>query len=211
MVEWDVCCTFKTNEMIPHEELMYASEEDWELYRQYIAGLPTREGKNGDTLDKYNTPIPYGSGPHILRHFRTVLETINPKRILEIGFNYGTSSAFWLNMTKARIVSCDVSDKDETVDAAKILKERFQERFDFYFRKDLPLISNFFDFIFIDGSHVEIDIVADIQLAKDLNIPHLLFDDWYPLYGETQQAVAKYPDLKLVKDLDNLRLYKWQH
>lgn len=196
---------------LTNEQLLLTTPEDYVYYSKCIEGLPTRDGKNGDTLDKYGVPIPYGSGPHILPHFRDTISIVNPKAILEIGFNYGTSSSFWLNLCDAKVVSTDISDKDETVDAARILKERFGYRFDFYFRNELPMAPDTFDLIFIDGGHDYKDVFIDIKLAKDLRIPYLLFDDIYSRFGPgVIPAISEYPELELVHDMNNLRLYKWK-
>jgi len=189
------------------EELLYASEEDWAFYNKIIEGLPTMAGKNGDGLDKFGVPIPYHSGPHILRHFRETLEIVKPRTILEIGFNMGHSAAMWLNLSNAVVVSVDVSRKDETQEGTIVLFQKHAGRFQFQFRED-RLFDLPYDFCFIDGAHDEFNITLDIQLCVDLKIPYILFDDWYPRYGETQKAVAKFPELELVKDMNNLRLYK---
>jgi hypothetical protein len=199
------------------EQLLCASDEDWAFYKKVIDGLPTRDGKNGDNLDKFGTQIPYHSGPHILRHFRVALEIVEPKRIFEIGFNMGHSAAMFMELSDAEVCSCDVSRKDETIDAARYLehKYRFHDRFTFNWREDIDTGNNinpypeyYFDLAFIDGAHDEENIEKDIQLCKLMKIPYLLFDDWYPRYGETQKAVAKFPELELVKDMNNLMLYK---
>jgi len=194
------------------EELLYASEEDWAFYNKIIEGLPTMGGKNGDGLDKFGVPIPYHSGPHILRHFMSVLDLVLPNKILEIGFNMGHSAMMWLNLCGAFIFSCDVSNKDETVDSAKLITANYPERFSYVNRKcdafDMLVTMHKFDLCWIDGAHDDESITQDIELAKRLIIPYILFDDWYPRYGETQKSVARFPELELVKDMNNLRLYK---
>lgn len=196
--------------MKTHEQLLECSEEDKVFFNKCIEGLPTREGFNGNYFDSKGVEIPYGSEAHIVQHFRKVIETVNPMLILEIGFNLGVSSALWLNMCKAGLVSVDVSDKEETMYAAKLLKERFTSRFYFKFRKDcIDLVRNSYNLIFIDGDHRESFIIDDINLAKELNIPYLLFDDCYETYGETMAAIKHFPELELVHDMDNLKLYKW--
>lgn len=200
------------------EELLYASEEDWAFYKKIIEGLPTMAGKNGDGLDKFGIPIPYHSGPHILRHFREAIEIVKPTKILEIGFNMGHSAVMWLNLSDAYVYSVDVSKKDETFEGGEYLYSKFNNihnhRFEYRINKDGDHKSRLrdsvgnFDLCFIDGAHDEASIVCDIELCKYLHVPYLLFDDWYPRYGETQKAVAKFPELELVKDMNNLRLYK---
>jgi hypothetical protein len=197
------------------EELLYASPEDWAFYSKIIEGLPTMAGKNGDGLDKFGVPIPYHSGPHILRHFREVVEIVKPDFILEIGFNMGHSAEMWLNLFDGDILSCDVSQKDETLEGMKYLRFKYPGRFTFEWRDDVnDYIAKsyprhyYFDLAFIDGAHDEENITKDIELCKEMKIPYILFDDWYPRYGATQISVAKFPELELAKDMNNLRLYK---
>lgn len=198
---------------LTHEELTQASAEDIEFFNKCIEGLPTMAGKHGDGLDKFGIPIPYSSGPHILRHFRDTIEIVKPKRILEIGFNIGYSAAMWLTLSDAHVDSLDISMKDETLYAAGLLDHRFGKpivRFEYFLRSLYYSVGKYYELCFIDGAHDEQSIINDIMLCKELEIPYLLFDDWYPRYGETQKAVAKFPELELVKDMNNLRLYKWK-
>lgn len=202
-----------TERELTDEELLYASPEDWAFYNKIIEGLPTMAGKNGDGLDKFGVPIPYHSGPHILRHFRDTIEIVKPRRILEIGMNMGHSAAMWLNLCDANVYSLDVSLKDETFEGGECLYKQFLDRFEYRINSDrdhYPRLkySEPFSICFVDGAHDEISITYDIHMCMDLNIPYLLFDDWYPRYGETQKAVAKFPELELVKDMNNIRLYR---
>jgi hypothetical protein len=197
------------------EELLYASEEDWAFYNKCIEGLPTREGKNGDYLDKFGIEIPYHSGPHILKHFRDTLSIVKPEKIFEIGFNMGHSSSMWLNLFGGDIVSCDVSRKEETIKGYEYLQSRYCNRFNFEWRDSLDgdwaiSMGNlyFFDLAFIDGAHDEKSIIQDTEMCINMKIPYILYDDFYSRYGETQKALVHFPELELVKDMNNLRLYK---
>lgn len=193
-----------------HEELLACTDEERELFNLYTEGLPSMDGINGDGLDKFGVPIPYGSQAHIIKHFKKTLEIVKPKLILEIGFNCGHSAALWLNLSNAVLVSVDISEKDETILAAQYLKEKFASRFHFKFRKDcIDLIMVSYDLIFIDGAHDEESIIEDTRLARYLEIPYILYDDCYKLYGDTMDAIKHFPELELMHDMDNLKLYKW--
>lgn len=210
MVDGILYSTFKKENMVEktNEELMYFTQEEQEFYDKCVEGLPTIKGFSGDGLDKYGVPIPYGSSPHIAKYFRVTLGIVKPNAILEIGFNFGCGAALLLNLSDAQVVSLDISDKDETIQAAKILKDRFGERFEFYFRKDfLNILFPYFQLCFIDADHKEESVAEDIQLALDLGIPYILFDDWYPRFGAAAEAIKRFPNLKLVHDMDNLQLY----
>ncbi len=190
------------------EELLYASEEDWAFYKEAIDGLPTREGFKGNYLDKDNIEIPYGSGPHIVKHFRDAIEIVKPNCILEIGFNLGHGAALLLALNKS-VDSIDISHKWETKYAALYLENKYPDgEFRYWDRVEYPDSPFIYQLAFIDGAHDEVNIMEDIRLCMKLRIQYLLFDDWYPRYGETQKAVAQFPELELVKDMNNLRLYK---
>lgn len=201
------------NQELTDEELLYASPEDWAFYIDIIQGLPTMAGKNGDGKDKNGDYIPYGSGPHIIRHFKDAISISKPRTILEIGLNCGVGSALLLSLSDAYVFSVDISDRDETIEAATILAERFPNRFGFNFRDKIeginPLGITQFDLAWIDGGHEEEDVTKDIQLCKQLKIPYLLLDDIYSRFGPgVLPSIAKFPELELVKDMNNLRLYR---
>lgn len=200
---------------LTEEELKYASEEDWAFYNKCIDGLPKREGKKGDFYDKNEREIPWGSGPHILKHFRETIDIVKPKNILEIGLCLGAGASMWLNLTseETKVWSVDNSDREETIEAGNILHERFKGRFGYWIINgiaDYPILmwKNYFDLCWLDGAHDEQSIFWDIRVCIEMKIPYILFDDWYPRYGETQKAVAKFPELELIKDMNNLMLFK---
>lgn len=196
------------------EELNYASEEDKALFNKIIEGLPTMSGKNGDGLDKFGIPIPYHSGAHILRHFRDTVELVRPKKIVELGFNMGHSAAMLLSLCDARLHSFDISVKDETLDAARILEKKFHPRFTFWLcdTKQLYLTDMDIDLAFIDAGHDEDSVTNDIEVVKRVGVKYLLFDDIYPRFGPgVLPAITKFPELELVKDMNNLRLYYNQY
>lgn len=195
---------------LTEEELKYASPEDIEFFNKITEGLPTMAGKNGDGLDKFGHPIPYHSGAHILRHFRDTIEIVNPKKIVEFGFNMGHSSAMWLELCNAYLHSFDISEKDETIEGARYLEKKYFPRFTFWRSdtKGLLLTDPEIDLVFIDAAHDEKSIINDIRVAKAAKVKFILFDDWYKRYADTQDAVAQFPELELVKDMNNLRLYK---
>lgn len=201
--------------MKTHDELLECSAEDKKLFDEFTAGLPDRAGFNGNYIDSDGKYIPYGSGPHVLKHVRTAIEIVKPKTVLEIGLNRGHGSAMFLGLDKnVRVFSTDISTRKETLHAVIVLKNRYNERFEFLglgsgmFAFD-ALQSQKFDLCFVDGAHDKGSVLVDIVMCMRLNIPYLLFDDCYPRYGEVAQAIGEYDDeLELIKDMDNLRLYK---
>lgn len=223
----ELCCCLDQKNIptyvreLTDEELLYASEEDWGFYNEIAGQLPSMAGKNNDGLDKFGTPIPYHSGPHILRHFRTTLEIVKPNTILEIGFNMGHSAAMLLELWKdiEELVSIDVSEKDETINGSNILKQIHNGRFQYFNRNSkrwndvkeafVKLDQPVFDLCFIDGGHEEEDVTKDIELCKELKIPFILGDDFYKRFGPgVQVSFDKFKEMELIADMNNLKLYK---
>lgn len=203
------------------EQLMQATPEEWEFYNECVKGLPTMAGVNGDGKDKNGEFVPYGSGPHILKWFKEAIEIVKPKSILEIGLCCGAGASMWLALSNAIVYSIEKSDRDETRLAAEVLTERYKieingapaYRFNYVLSdsKDAFQFLQYspFDLAWIDGGHEEEDVTKDIQLCKDLKIPYLLLDDIYSRFGPgVLPAIEKFPELELVKDMNNLRLYK---
>lgn len=197
--------------MKSHDELIAHTLEEKEFFEKCTEGLPKREGANGDFKDKFGVEIPYGSGPHTSRHFRKAIELCNPKAILEIGFNCGAGASMLLNLFNGNLVSIDISKKDETIEAAKILTDRSNGRFAYFDREDFEeeLFCRFFDMAWIDGDHTHSGVTEDILLCQRLGIKWLLFDDVFPVYGVGVLTAIKKCDLELVCDMDNIQLYTW--
>lgn len=194
------------------EELMYSTPEELEFWHKCVKGLPGLEGFLKTGLDKYGQPIPFGTGPHCLKAFRAALDIVQPKSILEIGFNLGYSSAVFLKASRAKVVAVDISDKAETIFAAEKLAARFKARFNFILSdssKVLDKVKKFkFDMIFIDGGHLEDQVTIDLQLGMDLGINYFLLDDWLPQFGPgVQVSIGKF-NLEMIKNWGNIVLFK---
>ena len=113
------------------------------------------------------------------------------KSILEIGFNIGYSASMFLEFDpdkKSTVTSVDIGIHAATVPAAKAVKNLHGDRFSFILcdskkvRKQLE--GQLFDLAFIDGDHSDIGVASDIRLCIDLQIPLLLFDDYWT-YSDT--------------------------
>lgn len=208
------------------EELLYASPEDWAFFNKCIEGLPAISDKSGVKISANGEVVPYGSGPHILKYFRETINLVKPKSILEIGFNVGYGASMLLKLSDAYVISLDKTSREETFIAVNHLTEKYQyeaphkdmvvgfyNRFHFLNVDSKSaydhLKGHYYDLCFIDGGHEEENVTKDIQLCKDLKIPYLLFDDIYSRFGPgVLPSIAKFPELELVKDMNNLRLYK---
>ena len=195
------------------EDLMFSTIEEQVFWCNCVRGLPKLEGFSGTGIDKFGELIPYGTGPHSLRAFREAFEIVNPKLILEIGMNMGYATVVFLELSKeAKIITCDISLKEETIEAAKILKDKYSHRFH-YFHRDSELFSlclsfNHYDIAFIDGGHLKHDVLTDISLCLNHKIPYLLFDDVLPQFGDVQECIDNFSQLELIKTWGNIALYK---
>lgn len=201
-------------------ELMYASDEDVKFFLRVTEGLPKINGFSMDGLDSNRQPMAYGCGPHSVRCLREIVEITKPKVLFEIGFNCGYSAVMWLELGVQKVISCDISDRNETLQAADIIGDRYTDgRFSFFVEDSGQILSgrgnlnwlskHTFDLIFIDGGHLEHHVVADIQLALALNIKYLAFDDWLEQFGPgVQPAIAQFPELKEVKIMGNVALFQ---
>jgi SAM-dependent methyltransferase len=194
------------------EELMYSTPEEQEFWHKCVKGLPGLEGFSGTGLDKDGQPIPFGTGPHCIKAFRAALDYVQPKSILEIGFNLGYSSAVFLKVTRAKVVAVDISDKAETIYAAEKLGQRFKNRFTFILGDSAKIFNEVrqykFDMIFIDGGHLEDQVTADLKLGMNLGIKYFLMDDWLPQFGPgVQVSIGKF-NLELIENWGNIVLLK---
>jgi len=108
------------------------------------------------------------------------------KSILEIGFNIGYSASMWLEFDhdkKSTVTSVDIGIHADTVKAAEAVKNLHGDRFSFILcdskkvRKQLE--GQLFDLAVIDGDHSDPGVASDIRLCLDLQIPLLLFDDYW--------------------------------
>lgn len=184
-------------------DILFATEEDTQFYNECIKDLSV-----------YREGLPFSCRAHNIPFFKYVINLLKPKSIFEIGFNLGHSASMWLHLSESRLLSIDVSDKPETLYSSEVLKSKFKNRFTFI-RTDsyvaYPLLEKLageFDLCFIDGGHLEPDVMNDIQLCKDLNIQWMAFDDWLPEYGPgVQPAIAKH-NLDVVCIIGNNALTK---
>lgn len=163
------------------------SEDDEAEFNRLVRDLPVRPESG---LSSDGSVIPFHSGPHILQQIRMAVQIVQPRSVLEIGFNMGHSAMLFLEMGVHRVRSIDISLRPETEAAENIMLLRWGcDRF-FLWTEDsknmlLPIktIGAKFDMIFIDGAHDIESVDQDVQLGKALKIPHFLFDDWHPHWG----------------------------
>lgn len=191
------------------EDLMQSTLEEQTFWCDCVRGLPGLEGFSGTGKDKFGENIPWGTGPHSLRAFRETFEIVNPKTVFEIGFNNGYASAVFLGLDKdCSVASCDISLKDETIEGARILTEKYPGRFEYFNRNETFGIKQGIDLAFIDGSHHKEDVIDDITWCMLCKTKYFLCDDILPQFGGVQEAIDQFTQLQLVKTWGNIALYK---
>lgn len=194
-----------------NEQWMMHSPDESELYMKCINGLPDFWGISRDGNDTNGVRMELGSGAHIIKHLKRALDIVKPKNILEIGTNVGYGSAIMLELCDANVISIDISNREETLLAAKELKRRSGEKFDFYLRYQSGWKrKQFYKLCFIDGGHDEANATNDIAVCVEMNIPYLLFDDVVFQEG-VSKAISKFPKLKLIEDMYNIKLFKYNY
>jgi predicted O-methyltransferase YrrM len=134
----------------------------------------------------------------VVEFFKNVSDLIKPTNILEFGTNLGGSAALQLTLnTQANLTSFDptiwklssgsvnnsyINQRSifKNVPAVSILELVFGSRFTFVNRSSTwvqSLVTDKFDYVFIDGSHRFRDVQVDIQNCIEMGIPYLLIDN----------------------------------
>lgn len=117
----------------------------------------------------------YSNNDVILGHYRTIMDMIKPKTMIEIGMFVGHSTAAWLQFSDTNIHVFDPSPR--ALAAAAGIKAHYGDRFTF---TNSGLSTGFDidpDLIFIDGSHREVKVFNDIQASLSYDPKWILFDN----------------------------------
>ena len=117
----------------------------------------------------------------VIQFWSTVKEKTNFKRLVEIGFNAGHSSSILLSLfDDITIQSYDIGQFDITHSNAKLVKEKFGDRFNLKITDSLKITTgevNGADILFIDGGHDYPIVSGDIDLWEKSDIPYVIVDD----------------------------------
>lgn len=131
-----------------------------------------------------------------LRSMYQLKDFINPKSILEIGFNAGGGSLAFLLCFKTNILSIDIRTNKKSEDT--LIKE-FGSRFKFIQMNSRDLenldVETNYDLIYIDGKHSTEAVIMDINNSLKFNPEYILFDDWG--LPPVNVAIKSHIDIKL--------------
>lgn len=116
-----------------------------------------------------------------LKAWKAVFDTVNPKRVFEIGFNYGHSARIMLNH-KVKLHSIDIGVYSHVLPEMESFERLYENYFTYEILNSRYLkAENYtkdFDMVFIDGSHAAIDLSHDLNFANHLETPYILVDDY---------------------------------
>lgn len=121
----------------------------------------------------------YASAEKLLHY----TQTVNPKVIVEIGFNRGSSSlVFLMSNPECVVYSIDVKSYLEVARSVEFLQTTFPNRFHYIESNSQHMLEVLPkdiepDLIFIDGDHSYAAIMSDATLSKQLNPRYIIFDD----------------------------------
>lgn len=144
--------------------------------------------------------------------FAEIYSIVQPKRILEIGFNAGHSAFMTLEMLPDVIYrSVDICRHSYTLPNGTMLNKKYGNRFVLLkanSSKIIPSTVSNFDLMFIDGDHSVKGLSADLLVACKAKIPYILIDDynddWFPELVGLMNHLSKNPEFpyKNVKTFD---------
>lgn len=172
-----------------YDQHIKCSPED-NLEWQRLVGRPHNHLPEKDAAGNI---VPYGTGPQSLKAFRTFCVTHQPEKIFEIGFNAGFSANVFFGLGVKRVFSCEIRKSNIVDEEAAKLAAIHGEAFTLYNKASYELlkepIQERFDSAFIDGGHAVNDIVVDITVARSVGVKKFLFDDFFPIHGDTNEAI----------------------
>lgn len=142
-------------------------------------------------MDERGHQLPYGSGPHCLKSFRLFVKTHNPQRLLEIGFNNGNSAKLLLKLGVPHVTSCEIRDTSQVRKDMAEIAAKYPESFSTFLGPSCAFdpCDAVYDSAYVDGDHTKKSILEDIAVCRKIGIYKFLFDDFFPMHGDTIEAV----------------------
>lgn len=178
------------------DTLHLCTEEDRRRFTAWTMHLPAR-----------NEFTPYHCGPHSIRTMEMAYKLAGrPKSVLEVGFCLGHSASIWLALGAKKVTSIENSTRPETLEAAKRMKEKHGGAFSVIEPQQAYPALVGYDLLFVDGGHEVNDVLRDGQTGLDLNIPWMLFDDYWPHWGPGVQPAIQTLKLKPIAVIGSMAL-----
>lgn len=194
----------------------FSRPEDIAFWNRCVAGLSSHGGTRGNGLDDAGNQIPYSCGPHSLPAMRLFMQQAGVRRLLEIGFNIGNTAAVWLALGVRHLSSCEIRVSSEVKHSVEVLAMRHKAPFRFCAGDSgaLNIEGEMFDSAFVDGDHGLAGILRDIETCRRHGVRNYLFDDLFPVYGETLAAIDKsgltlqwiFGNMAFAEDLDRSKM-----
>jgi len=191
------------NELLLKQRALYPKSDDID-FEQATQGLP-----------EFELPFTiYRTGAAAIQFFRIIRYMVNPRRIVEIGFNLGHSASMMLHLIPdASVLSVEINTHESVKRASEIVARKYQGRFQIVFGSSSdPLVQTNVvmkiqpRLVFIDGDHSIDGIDNDIMFAIRLGAEWIAFDDLLPEFGPgTIPGIAKH-NLKVVAATGNMVL-----
>jgi len=158
--------------------------------------------------------------------FRYVQEHYKPKRMFEIGFCWGHSTTYQLEiMPQASIITCgpiyermvkENPDPDDRLAMISKMQEVYGDRFKHYQGRTQSLDQGLFtehyrefDYALIDGDHSRKQAEFDANLCEDIHVPVILVDNWDQ--PQVRNGVLESSSYKEVKVFDYEQTWKGKY
>lgn len=145
---------------------------------------------NAASEDPEGYIVPYSCGPHSVAGFKAWKRLACPSNVLEIGFNQGVSASIMLSIGIETVTSCEARKSSQVTESASRVSGKYPGRFKLINEPSGTFeIPPDIDSAFIDGQHDCDSIIRDIEFCKRHGITDFLFDDIFPLHGDTMEAI----------------------
>jgi predicted O-methyltransferase YrrM len=138
---------------------------------------------------------------------KTICEKVQPKAILELGFNRGASAIMWLENSKATLHSIDIKIKEEVESSLNCIQAMYPDRFTYTCIDHALLLDMIeelkdkYDLIFIDGDHSYEAIYRDTKNSIQLNPKFIAFDDYFHVaHGLDTKRVIQEFNLEIIEE-----------
>lgn len=172
------------------------SPDDWFLVGNAMTSAEEERVFNAITrhLPKRKETTPYHSEAQAMRQIGNAVRIagLTPGfAVREVGFCLGHSASIFFHLGAKCVVSEETSDRPETMEARRVMEEMWGERFAFIRPGERDPLFGRYDFGFVDGDHSREAITADTKTMLANKVPWVLYDDFWPHWGDTQMVMVE--------------------